>query len=162
MNEIKETYHFSALYVAIACGGYLLAFLVALSSRPFPGLLDPFVYINVIFVALLFIDLKFGTYCTLHEATVSRTSYFVLETRIGFRDIESISFEPTYNISETPRSLIITGNATAHRAVLGMTEMAYTRPILAKLVRRLIQRNPGIKIDDQTQALLAEHPQPAS
>ena len=60
MNVRKYRFHWT--YTGVIVGGYTLAFCIALTSRPFPGITNPFVLINAALIICMFSDLQFGTY----------------------------------------------------------------------------------------------------
>jgi len=69
--------------------------------------------------------------------------------------IREMRCAPTYIFGGSGSTLWIVGRKrNGAETNIQMTEMAYTRAILADVVRRLSSANPNIRLDDSTQALL--------
>jgi hypothetical protein len=153
MNVRKYRFHWR--YIAVIVGGYTLAFCVALTSRPFPGITDPFVLINAALIVCMFADLKLGTYCVFDRTSFYRVSYFIFKQEIAVDGIKEMLFQPTYSFGGYGKSLWIVGRSrNGANTSIQMTDMAYTRPLLADVVRTLLHSNPNIRLDDNVQALL--------
>ena len=148
-----QRYKFHWPYILLTAGAYSIAFIIALFSRPFPNLTEPFVFLNVFFILFLFSDLYFGIYCTFDGRLFCQTSHFFFKKCIHVNDIESIVFPKTFDIGEV-RTLCVIGTADGEAVSIRMTELAYTRKVLAKIVLELSRANPRIDLDDITTSQL--------
>jgi hypothetical protein len=64
-------------------------------------------------------------------------------------------FQPTYTLGGGARSLWIAGdNRRGEPVSIQMTDMAYTRPVLADVAKTLLHANPRVKIDGNVRALI--------
>ena len=147
MNVRKYRFHWT--YTGVIVGGYTLAFCIALTSRPFPGITNPFVLINAALIICMFSDLQFGTYCVFDRASFYRVSYFIFKQDIPVDRIREMRFEPTYIFGGSGKSLWIVGrDRNGTDTSIQMTDMAYTRGVLTDVVRTLLRANPNIQLDD--------------
>jgi hypothetical protein len=150
-----KKYTFQWMYIGFIAGGYTLAFFVAILSRPFPGITDPFVSLNIAFIIFLFSVLKFGFYCAFDQTSFYRVSYFHFQRSIPVENINEMKFQPTYVFGGYGRSLWIIGHdGSGTPTTIQMTDMAYTRPALVDIVKTLIRINSSIILDEDAKALL--------
>jgi hypothetical protein len=149
-----KKYKFSRTYVTFIVGGYLVAFLIALSSRPFPGVTNPFVLINLAFILFLWFGFAIGTYCIYDGERFCHVSSMMFNKCIPVGRINEVRIAPMLTITDDAKSLYIIGNVNGRERIIKMTEMAYTRKILVEVISQLKKANPSITLDESAEALL--------
>jgi hypothetical protein len=143
------------MYILLPLGLISLGWAIVFTSRPPTSESDYKLFFGVLaFLLLVFLDLRYGTYCILDETNFYRVSYFVFEKALLIGKIDRLILQPTYIFGGDANSLWITGDSDGKHITIQMTDMAYGRPALAEVVRTLLDANPHIKIDKDVDELL--------
>jgi hypothetical protein len=106
--------------------------------------------ITVALFVVMYLSLRFD-HCLISNREFSRTSFFFWKHTIPISEISEITFPPTWIISPEARTLVVWRKDGDK---ITMTDMAYTRPVLADAVKTLLRANPRTRLDDNTHALL--------
>src|SRR5262249_53136396 len=109
MEERRYTFTWAYVVtpIAMAAVGWGIVFV----SRPPASVKDYLLFLGVaLFFGMLFLVLRFGTYCVLTKSGFCRVSYFVLKNRIPLDAIHEIRLRPTYGFGKEVMSLWIIGS----------------------------------------------------
>jgi hypothetical protein len=114
------------------------------------------IFITVVFLAAIYLSLRFD-HCLITDKEFSRKSYFSFSIKkFKVADITEITFPPTWIV--TPEASLAVWDSSGHK--ITMTDMAYTRPVLADVVRSLLKINPSIRLDEQARLLINHNDNP--
>ena len=99
---------------------------------------------------LMYLSLRYD-YCLITDSEFSRRSYLFWTKSIAISKITEITFPPTWVISPEARTLVVWSGSGQK---ITMTDMGYTRPALADVVKTLIKISPSIKLDETAKSLI--------
>jgi hypothetical protein len=151
----EKRYSFTWAYVLTPIGMFVVGMAIAFASRPPTSAQDYSLFLGTaLFLLFSFLVLRFGTRCVLEKTEFYRVSYFVFKNRIPIDAIEKVLFRPTYGFGKDVMSLWIVGNNNGWPRSIQMSELAYTRRVLADVVKTLLDANPHIKIEKDVEELL--------
>jgi len=143
------------LTIVVSCWSGILLILV-FSAGPYWS--DPLVIASAAFFILAILDVLFGTYLTLNGREFSRTDYFFRKRKIGITDITGMRYAPTWKLGQQSlRSLIVDGIENGQPKYVDIPNNGFAEKNLAKIASELKKRNPSIKMDEHTGALIKKY-----
>lgn len=150
----KRFYFSQKYYVYPLLALLLLALGVEYTSSTVSGVGDPGVLLSLGVYSGLFLLIRFGIYCSIAQGQIVRTSYFFFRKKITIADIQQIGFIPTWIFANDMRTLLIRDISGQE---IHMSDIAYTRAELKRVVKMLLEINPHIRVhEDVRHLLLAE------
>ena len=108
------------------------------------------IIITAALLIVVYLSLRFD-HCLITNKNFSRISYFFWKKTLKVNEITEITFPSTWIATPEARTLVVWDRSGKK---ITMTDMAYTRPVLADVVRTLLNANPHIRLDDHAHALL--------
>lgn len=109
------------------------------------------VFMTASFLLLTYLIFRYD-HCLITDKEFSRISYFIFKKTIKIDDIAGINFPTAFGSSPEARTLVVWDGIG--RKIM-MTDMAFTRPALADVVKTLIKINPRINLDKDSEDLIS-------
>lgn len=103
-----------------------------------------------VFVSL---DVIFGIFVTVDESKICRTDYFFWKKCVSIENIETIIFPATFVVGSENRTLTIIANEVEGYKQITMSNPAFHKKTLVKIILDLKRHSPSIKLDEFAEAL---------
>jgi hypothetical protein len=158
----KKYYTNRFLVLAVTLMGFALIFSVDL-GRLLVFYNDPVTIFLVLFFVLINpLVLLYGFRIKIPSDRVEYRHNLLLHKTFKIADISHLLYQPTWRAISSPgtatRSLHIVRNSGGWRETISLANGAFREEDLAEIARTLKRMNPGITLDEHTEALLAKNP----
>lgn len=150
MKTMNKKYNFASYYTFLPLLIMLILIAIEYANIASQRVKYQDIFITVVVFVRMYLSLRYD-YCLITDNEFSRRSYFFWKKSIPISKINGITFPPTWIASPDARTLVVWSGSGES---ITMTDMGYTRPALADVVRTLVKINPSIKLDEAAKLLI--------
>jgi hypothetical protein len=101
----------------------------------------------------------FGMFLTLVDGELCRIDFFFIKKHFPVSHIVQITYPPTFIAGRNSRTLTIIADVNGETKQTSMSYPAFTEQTLAKAINDLRRLNPGIRLNEDAEALLEKFAQ---
>lgn len=150
IKAMIKKYKFNAYYTFLPLLVMFILVIIEYTSIAGQQMKFQDIFVTMAFFALMYLSLRCDC-CLITKTEFSRRSYFFWKKSVAISNITAITFPSTWIVSPEARTLVVWDKSGQK---ITMTDMGYTRPVLADVVNTLIKINPSIRLDETAKSLI--------